>query len=502
LTGDAANNIIKGNGGTDVLVGGDGDDTFYVAATKQAATTIDGGTGTNTLVAANMANTWMVTGTSAGTLNGIAFSDIANLTGGTLNDFFQIEGGSLTGIVNGGSGINTLDYSAFSGPITVNLQTKAASAIGSFTSIGALVGSASTQDTLIGPNATTTWNLTGTNVGNVAGVSFSAFETLMGGTGADTFKLAAGASFSGTVNGGSGNDKVDYSTFGSPITFNLQIQSATGIGSFASIELLTGSSGVDTLVGPNLTNAWQITASNAGKVGTFTFTAVENLTGGTANDTFKFSNRKGVTGSIDGGGGSDTLDYSLYTTAVIVDLTAGTATGVTGGVANIANATGGAGNDSLTGNAADNILIGNAGNDTLNGGNGGNDILAGGAGNDVLLGGPDRSLLLGGAGNDQLTGGGDDDLLIAGTTSYDTNTAALLAIVREWKRTDETYTQRISNLRGTTTGGLNGSFFLTATTVKDDGLADTLTGGLGLDWFWASLATDSLTDRLASEQVN
>src|SRR5207253_6114166 len=125
----------------------------------------------------------------------------------------------------------------------------------------------------------------------------------------DTFKLAAGASFSGTVNGGSGNDKVDYSTFGSPITFNLQMQTATAIGSFASIELLTGSSGVDTLIGPNLTNTWQITASNAGKVGTFTFTAVENLTGGAGNDTFKLSNGKGVSGLIDGGGGPDTLDY-------------------------------------------------------------------------------------------------------------------------------------------------------------------------------------------------
>ena len=31
------------------------------------------------------------------------------------------------------------------------------------------------NDTLVGPNATNTWNITGTNAGNVAGVAFTAF---------------------------------------------------------------------------------------------------------------------------------------------------------------------------------------------------------------------------------------------------------------------------------------------------------------------------------------
>src|SRR5262249_33556023 len=97
----------------------------------------------------------------------------------------------------------------------------------------------------------------------------------------------------------------------------------------------------------------------------------------------------------------------------------------------------------------------------------------------------------------------DDDILIGGTTSYDSNTSALQAILSEWKRTDETYAVRISNIRGTTTGGLNGTFFFKSSTVFDDSVADTLTGGLGLDWFWANLAQDSLPDRVVgTEQVN
>jgi Ca2+-binding RTX toxin-like protein len=134
----------------------------------------------------------------------------------------------------------------------------------------------------------------------------------------------------------------------------------------------------------------------------------------------------------------------------------------------------------------------------LNGGSAGNDILVGGAGNDQLTAGSGRSLLFGGSGADTLTGGGDDDLLIAGTTSYDTNTAALLALLSEWKRTDADYAIRISNLRNG--GGNNGSFKLTSGTVHNDASADVLTGGAGQDWFWASLA--EITDRDPSEQVN
>jgi hypothetical protein len=51
-----------------------------------------------------------------------------------------------------------------------------------------------------------------------------------------------------------------------------------------------------------------------------------------------------------------------------------------------------------------------------------------------------------------------------------------------------------------TGGGLTGSYVLNATTVSDDGVADTLTGGAGLDWFWAG--SQDTTDRSHTEQLN
>ncbi|UTG94938.1 M10 family metallopeptidase C-terminal domain-containing protein (plasmid) [Sinorhizobium meliloti] len=115
----------------------------------------------------------------------------------------------------------------------------------------------------------------------------------------------------------------------------------------------------------------------------------------------------------DGGGGTDTYDFSNYTTALKVDLRPGEWTTTSaaqlaklhydgskvaiGNIANalqyqgdtrslIENAKGGAGNDAITGNAAANALWGNGGNDRLIGGDG-NDNLAGGAGADRLDGG-------------------------------------------------------------------------------------------------------------------
>jgi len=111
----------------------------------------------------------------------------------------------------------------------------------------------------------------------------------------------------------------------------------------------------------------------------------------------------------------------------------------------------------------------------------------GGAGNDTFIGGPNRSLLIGGAGADVIVGGSEDDILIGGKTSYDANTTALNAILNEWKRSDLTCLDRIDNLNGTVSGGLNGSFDLNSTTVIDDHVADTLLGGAGQNWFWANL---------------
>jgi Ca2+-binding RTX toxin-like protein len=149
-------------------------------------------------------------------------------------------------------------------------------------------------------------------------------------------------------------------------------------------------------------------------------------------------------------------------------------------VASISNVFGGKGNDALTGDAGNNILVGNAGNDTLNGGDG-------------------RDILIGGWGADSLNGGSGtgDDILIAGTTSYDANEPALVAVMTEWARTGLTYQARIDHLTGAVAGGLNDTFKLTTATVftEPTKAVDTLTGGLGSDWFFAA-SSDVVTDRV------
>jgi Ca2+-binding RTX toxin-like protein len=130
-------------------------------------------------------------------------------------------------------------------------------------------------------------------------------------------------------------------------------------------------------------------------------------------------------------------------------------------------------------------LYGDDGCDLLRGG-GGPSVLMGGAGDDALFGGDGRSLLISGSGNDLLYGGNGDSILIAGTTSYDGNDAALAAVMAEWTSSNA-YATRVSHVDGQTAGGLNGAYFLNASTVQNDHAADLEVGGGGHDLFFQSL---------------
>ena len=91
--------------------------------------------------------------------------------------------------------------------------------------------------------------------------------------------------------------------------------------------------------------------------------------------------------NYDGGEGSDWITFTSTSQGVVVDLEAGTATGAEIGsdtLVDIENVTGGTGNDSITGTADVNILVGLGGADTIDGG-GGADVILGGDGNDLIL---------------------------------------------------------------------------------------------------------------------
>ena len=169
---------------------------------------------------------------------------------------------------------------------------------------------------------------------------------------------------------------------------NLAAGSASGFTSIAGIENVTGGSGNDTLTGDGLVN---------------------NLNGGAGNDT------------LDGGLGNDTLvggqgdDTYFANNGDILNEGAGAGSGVDSVftasntftlAANVENLTfTGVGNFAGTGNASNNVITGGAGNDALNGA-GGADTLIGGAGNDVMNGGAgnDMFVFAAGFGNDIISG--------------------------------------------------------------------------------------------------
>jgi hypothetical protein len=155
----------------------------------------------------------------------------------------------------------------------------------------------------------------------------------------DTFKFVGIGILEGIIDGGTGDNTLDYSGYATAVTFNLATMNATGLNGFTNIHKLIGSDSNgdgDTIRGANADSRYEITAENAGKITWnitlggqeveyyFEFEGIENLIGGTGKDTFAIIGQGSLTGSIDGGAGSNTLDYSEYdkgdNTGVKVDL--------------------------------------------------------------------------------------------------------------------------------------------------------------------------------------
>jgi hypothetical protein len=121
-------------------------------------------------------------------------------------------------------------------------------------------------------------------------------------------------------------------------------------------------------------------------------------------------------------------------------------------------------------------------------------LLLGSFGNDHIESGGGSTIIIGGLGSDHLEAGRGGAILIPGTTDFDRNLPALDALLTEWARTDESYSQRVANLSNSTVNGvapnglgLNGGSYLNASTVHDDGAGNHLDGGLALDWYFANL---------------
>jgi Ca2+-binding RTX toxin-like protein len=221
-------------------------------------------------------------------------------------------------------------------------------------------------------------------------------DTLYGNAGDDVFTTGAGPDGSDTLIGGAGNDTADYSTR----TANLVLSNDPAIASGeageldainADVEILKGGSGNDALYGGPGNDTLYGGPGNdtlSGGAGN------DILYGDAGDDTFDEGSAPSGADVFNGGPGSDTISYAGRTAAVTISLDGVAHDGELGELdkvmADVENAIGGAGNDTITGSPADNVLDGGPGNDTI----------AGGAGNDILRGGPGDDTLRGDAGDD------------------------------------------------------------------------------------------------------
>jgi Ca2+-binding RTX toxin-like protein len=169
------------------------------------------------------------------------------------------------------------------------------------------------SDTLTGPDGDRVWTLTGANAGqlDILGFEFSGIENLTGGLGVDRFVLGDGASLTGTLTDDP-SGILDYSDRTSVVTIDLGTRSATDLGGLIGIgTFIGGDSGEDVFAGPTGSQTWTIGAPNAGAVGGVAFSGFENVRGG--DDADDFTLQASLVGSIDGGGGADTLRASSGT---------------------------------------------------------------------------------------------------------------------------------------------------------------------------------------------
>jgi hypothetical protein len=273
---------------------------------------VDGGGGDDRLIGPDVPVTWGLTGPDTGILAGpglgaiasFTFRSIENLAGGAGDDSFVVgAGSSLSGSIDGGGGFDTLDYGDVGAAVSVTLTgSDAAGFHGSATGIGAgfrgvdaLIGGTG-GDTLTGENTDSTWTLGGSPTyddGN-ATLSFSRFETLQGGSGADTFHLIGdslgdlaatidgGAGddlflfegkvvLTGSIDGQVGNDTLSYASYEIAVAVGLTGSQSTGYGGtepisfsgggFRGIGTLIGTPGdrgTDTLTGEDVPSTWTL----------------------------------------------------------------------------------------------------------------------------------------------------------------------------------------------------------------------------------------------------
>jgi filamentous hemagglutinin family protein len=336
----------------------------------------------------------------------IKFNNFDSFLGGDGNDVFALSSSTtIAGLINGGEGTNTLN---FSGNRSVEIRAEDASSnltVDNFSHINATSGSSTL---IMSDTIGRTWTISGANSGSINNVNtgvikstnFTGFNNLTGGGGSDIFRFSTNsASITGSINGGMGlgqNEIVARSGTGvintwkmsgnnsgsleqnsdAPSTYAdfLNIQKFIGagtdtmdyselVGVDAKVQVgdsTSGASGMTKFIGNGTANSeitglntpsiWQLTGVKKGTVAPVNdqspIVSFENFSiaiGGSSNDTFNIVSD--FAGTIRGGNGDDTFKFTSSSTSEVY---------------------GGIGNDIFDIDAAVGKLFGNEDNDTFN----------------------------------------------------------------------------------------------------------------------------------------
>ena len=383
---------------------------------------------------------------------------IENAIGGHGDDY--LIGNAEDNILNGGAGLDVVDYSAATAGIVFDVTMSSFSAAGlgtdTLVSIEGVIGT-EFDDTLTGDDSDNFFEVRGGNdsvtgglgtdwlslngatsgvaitattlsTGSItaAGIGTNTFtgiegiegtghadtfegnsgqQLFRGGGGDDIFIASAGAD---SYDGGAGLDTLDLRASTSAIQLALGsgiVYASGSLGAFTHINfehvnMTAYNDWVNATSDNNIINTYE------GNDTVYAQSGDDIVSVGSGND---FVSGWYGNDTIYGGGGSDTLDGSFGDDTIRGDAGIDTITGGDG----VDRLRGGDDGDTISGDAGNDFLYGEEGNDSLNGGTG-DDYASGGSGVDTLNGNDGNDRLLGDAGNDTLYGGANDDDLFGG----------------------------------------------------------------------------------------